>query len=263
MERVAILNQKGGVGKTVTALQMAAWLTARGKSVLSVDLDPQANLSTTLHGEVDPPFTTYDVLVGGAGVKDAAVDTRYGSALLSARAHKRLATIDAVLGSDPDKAYLLDMALEAVEGDYDFAVIDTPGVRDTLAYNALTAADWVLIPAQGDDYSLDGIGQLAGSIRIARRRANPDLRIVGVLMTIFRGNTIIARDMARNIGAVAETLGTSVFGTRIAQSCIVPEACASGMSVFDYAPSAAVTRDYGKFMEEFMERIGDGIQQGA
>lgn len=258
MERLAILNQKGGVGKTVTAIQMAAWLTCRGKRVLSIDLDPQANLSRTLLGSTEPPLTVYDVLASGKTVTDAAAKGPYGDVLASSRAHKRLAVIDAVIGNDPDKAYLLDMALEKCEEAYDFAVIDTPGVRDTLAYNALVAADHAVVPAQGDDYSLDGIAQLADSIATTRRRANPDLGIAGVLLTIYRANTIIARDMAHNIGEAAAALGTSLFDARIPQSCVVPESCAVGESVFDYAPDSHVARDYSKFMDELMERISDG-----
>lgn len=255
MERIAILNQKGGVGKTVTAVQMAAWLTGKGKRVLSIDLDPQANLSKTLNGDEDPALTTFDVLTAGTHVAEAAVPTPYGDLIASAHRHKKLSTVDAVLGSNPDKTFLLDDALALCEDAYDYAVIDTPGVRDTLAYNALVAADHIVVPAQGDDYSIDGLAQLADSVRITRRRANPDLKIAGVLLTIFRANTIIARDMASNISEMALALDTSLFKARISQSCIVPEACATQMSVFDYAPGCTVARDYDGFMKELMERI--------
>ena len=253
MITVALVNQKGGVGKTATAVQLASALTRRGSRVLSVDLDPQANLSKTLFGAKDSELSVYDVLVGGRGVRDAAVRTFAGDALLSARAHKKLSTIDAVVGSDPDKPYLLSMALDEAAGDYDYVVVDTPGVRDTLAYNALVAADGLVVPAMGDDYSLDGIGQLADSVARTRRRANPDLRIYGVLLTIFREGTVIARDMARNISAAASRLGTTVFEARIRQSCAVPESLASGQSVFDYDPRSSVAADYERFVSEFIE----------
>lgn len=257
MRTVALVNQKGGVGKTATAVQLAAALTEQGRRVLSVDLDPQANLSKTLFGARDSELSVYDVLVGGKDVREAAVATFAGDALLSARSHKKLSTIDAVVGSDPDKPYLLSMALEEAAGDYDYVVIDTPGVRDTLAYNALVAADGLVVPAMGDDYSLDGIDQLADSVVRTRRRANPNLEIYGILLTIFREGTVIARDMAKNISAAASKLGTTVFEARIRQSCAIPESLASGQSIFDYDPRSKVAEDYGRFVSEFV-KIAEG-----
>lgn len=255
MKVLAIVNQKGGVGKTATAMQLAAGLTARGERVLSVDLDPQANLSRSLHGAKDAPLSVYDVLVGGQTVAEAVVRTPYGDSLLSAQGHKKLSMIDAVVGNDPDKPYLLDMALEEADGDYDWAVIDTPGVRDTLAYNALVAADALLVPAMADDYSLEGIAQLADSVAKTRRRANKDLRILGVVLTIYRANLIVSQDMAENIAEAARSIGTSLFEARIRQSCTVPESLALGKSVFDYAPPAPVTQDYDRLVTEVVERM--------
>ncbi len=262
MKTIALVNQKGGVGKTATAVQLAAGLKRAGKRVLCVDLDPQANFSRTLYGKRDAPLSVYEVLVGGKGVHEAAVETFGGDTLLSARGNKLLSNIDAVVGNDPDKPYLLQMALEEVEGDYDYAVIDTPGVRDTLAYNALVASSGIVVPAMGDEYSLEGIDQLADSVTRVRRRSNKGLEIYGVLVTIFRKGTCYARDMATNIEATARRLGTSSFSSHIRESVLIPESLASGQSIFDYSGTSPVAGDYEGFVNELVARIENGAHDG-
>lgn len=257
MKKLAVVNQKGGVGKTTTAVQTASYLAKTGNRVLSVDLDAQANLTSTMFGgserdETKP--TVYDVLVGKARISEAIAEVDNGWLLPAASdiacSDKRLAAIDAEIGNKPNRYYLLKEALEAVDDLFDYVVMDTPPAADTCSYNALTAADRAIIVTEASEYSLRAINDLSESIGQIRKYTNPGLEIAGVLVTKCEGQTILARAMCKGAAEIAEALGTTTFQSRIRKAVAIGESQAQEQSIFDYAPESDVAKDYQKFIEE-------------
>ena len=261
MYTFAIVNQKGGVGKTTTAVQLVAGLSERGYRVLACDMDAQANLTGTLLGKATLPEdapTMYEVLTGEAQPGEAALKVGRGHLLPASRANKNLSIIDAAIGNHPDKLYRLRDALSQVAEGFDFAVIDTPPARDTLAYNALAAATGIVIPTIAGEYSLDGIADLADSIEKTRRYTNPGLSILGVLITQHRANTKLAQGMAEGAAAMAADLGTRVFPRAIREAVAIGESQACYTDIFDYAPASGVAGDYRAMVDEILEEVADG-----
>ena len=250
MKTLTVINQKGGVGKTTTALCTAHGLAAEGSRVLLVDLDPQQNASSVLRVKGERP-TSLDVLTGAAEAKEAA---RNGGTVDAMPADPHAAHADKLLegvGSE----HRLREALAALDDDYDFIVIDTPPALGTLTANALTASDAAIIPAQADIFSLEGIGQLAATIGAVKKYANPGLGIAGILLTRFNGRTTISRDIREAAEEAAEALGTSLFAATIREGVAVREAQAMKQSLFEYAPRAKVTQDYCAYVRELAERL--------
>ena len=263
----AVVNQKGGVGKTTTAIQLAAGLADRGFRVLAVDMDPQANLTSTLvpRGAAGAGAkTVYEVLAEGVPASEAVVAVagdRAGSidVLPASLAHKNLSVIDAAIGNNPDRYHRLSAALAALEGLYDYVVVDTPPARDTLSYNALTAADGVLIPTEPSLYSADGIGPLYESIAQTQRYTNPGLAIVGLLMTNFEHGTKVARAMRSSIARIAEQLGCRAFETPISHTTDIRKSQAAHTDIFTFKPTSHAARDYDAFCTEFLQAVGGDV----
>ncbi len=159
------------------------------------------------------------------------------------------------LMSSVGKDYRLRKALAAVADDYDFAILDTPPALGTLTVNALTASDWVVIPAQADAYSLDGVTDLAATIEAIREYTNPDLKIAGILLTRYNPRTSISRIIHEDAEAMAAELDTKVFRAWIREATVIKEAQAVKQPLFEYAPSAKVAYDYRFFIEELMEGV--------
>lgn len=255
MYTIAVVNQKGGAGKTTTSIQLVAGLHEKGYNVVACDMDAQANLTATLLGDqVQEKYapTMYEVLTGEASAKDVIVHCSRCDLIPAARYNKRLAVIDAAIGNQPNKLFHLCEALEEIADDYDFAIIDTPPARDTLAYNALTAANGVVIPAEAAEYSLDGIGDLADSIKMTRKYTNPDLKILGVLMTQHRAQTRVAKGMTKSAREIAEAIGTAVFKKPIREAVAIVESQAQYTDIFDYAPDSGVAKDYMALVDDVL-----------
>ena len=255
MYTIAVVNQKGGAGKTTTSIQLVAGLASKGHKVIACDMDAQANLTGTLMGETEQEKfapTMYELLTGEATVQEVVVHCARGDLIPASRYNKRLSIIDAAIGDQPNKLYHLREALAAVADDYDFAIIDTPPARDTLAYNALTAADGIVIPAEAAEYSLDGIADLAESIDMTRKYTNPDLRIIGVVMTQHRAQTRVAKGMTKSAREIAEALGTTVFRKPIREAVAIVESQASYTDIFDYAPESGVAKDYMALVDDVL-----------
>lgn len=256
MYSIAVVNQKGGAGKTTTSIQLVAGLSSKGYRVVACDMDAQANLTGTLMGDaVQEKFapTMYELLTGEADAKEVVVRCTRGDLIPASRYNKRLALTDAAIGDQPNKLYRLREALGEIAEDYDFAIIDTPPARDTLAYNALTAADGVVIPAEAAEYSLDGIADLADSIEMTRKYTNPDLKIIGVVMTQHRAQTRVAQGMTKSAREIAEALGTSVFRKPIREAVAIVESQASYTDIFDYAPESGVAKDYMALVDDVLD----------
>ena len=249
MEVIAIVNRKGGVGKTCTCQALGAGLIRKGYSVLYVDLDSQTNLTYGLGARADR-LNSMDVLTGDATAQEAIQHTPQGDILAGSES---LAGADATI-KDTGKEYRLKEALEDLGGAYDYVIIDTPAALGTLTVNALTAANSVIIPVQAEIYSLQGIGQLHQSIEAVKKYCNHDLYIRGILITRYNGRAIISRDMQSNLEEAAAQLNTSLYSTPIRECVSIKEAQASQQDIYSYAPRSNAAKDYEAFIEEFMER---------
>lgn len=249
---VTVTNQKGGVGKSTTAHALGAGLAAKGYRVISVDLDPQGNLSYSMQADTAGK-SAYDILTKKAGAADTIQRTACGHIIPAGAA---LSAADMELTST-GKEYRLREALQLIRSEYDFVVIDTPPALGTLTVNALTAADSLIIPAQAEVFSLQGIGQLSSTIQAVKTYCNPALKLDGILLTRHSSRAVLSRDMADLIGETAEQLGTAVYKTIIREGIAIKEAQANRQSIFSYAPKSNVAADYMAFVDEFLERSGN------
>lgn len=251
MKVIAIANRKGGVGKSTTAAALVSGLTLKGYKVLAVDLDAQRNLSSSMRAKTDTK-TALDVLKGELTAKEAIRATEDGDII---PASKALAGLDTTLTGER-KEYKLKDALEPVKGLYDYCIIDCPPALGILTVNALTAANSVVIPAQADIYSLDGVEDLQEIIEPVKKYCNPKLKTMGILLTRYSSRSILSRDVTTLAEQLAKELKTSLFKATIREAVAVKEAQISQQSLFTYAPRAKVTGDYRAFINEVEERTG-------
>ena len=251
-EAIAIINQKGGVGKSTTALALGAGLSLKGYRVLYIDLDAQGNITYTL-GATDNGLTALDVLTGSAKAEQIVQHTAQGDVMPSSPA---LAGADTVI-NETGKEYRLKEAIEPLRGEYDYIIIDTPPALGILTVNALTACSGVVIPAQADIYSLKGIGQLHSTIQTVKRYCNPSLEIKGILLTRYNPRTILSREIAEIIDQTAQELQTRLFKTTIREAIAVKEAQLNQQDIYSYAPKSNATTDYKAFIDELLERSGN------
>lgn len=249
MEVVAIVNRKGGVGKTATAHALGAGLMRKGYSVLFIDLDSQTNLSYALGANTDG-LGSMDVLTGRATVPEAKQRTPQGDVLAGS---VELSNADQII-TGTGKEYRLREALEGLHVLYDYIIIDTPAALGTLTINALTAASSALIPVQADIYSLQGIGQLYETIEAVRKYCNKDLRVDGIVVTRYSARSVISRDMLANLEDAAQQLSTRLYHVPIRECVSIKEAQAQQQDIFTYAPRSNAAKDYGALVEEFTER---------
>lgn len=248
---VAIANQKGGVGKTTTAINLAAGLALRGKPTLLIDLDPQANSTMSFLDRDQVGRSMYDAIADSTcSVADIVVPTAQPN-LFIAPSRIALAKIEARLVGEIDAHYRLKDRLAPVRSRYQFIVIDCPPTLGLLTVNALVAATHLLIPIQSSYFALEGTDDLLETIEKVRSRANPDLRILGVLITMHDKRTALARDIQAQIQKV---FGSKVFRTVIAKSVRLEESPAYKESIFTFAPDSSGAADYYRLCEEVMDR---------
>jgi chromosome partitioning protein len=249
---LAVANQKGGVGKTTTAVNLAATLALGGARVLVVDLDPQGNASTAFaidHRSGLP--SVYDVLLGSLELTKAIVPVTALPGLDCAPATIDLAGAEIELVPVVAREARLRRALDALPGGYDYVFIDCPPSLGLLTVNALTAARELLIPIQCEYYALEGLGQLLRNVDLVRAHLNPDLRVSTIVLTMFDGRTRLAEQVADD---VREHFGRTVLDTVIPRSVRVSEAPSYGQTVMTYDPSSRGARAYLAAAVEFAER---------
>lgn len=245
---IAIVNQKGGVGKSTSAVNISAGLHKQGYKVLAIDLDSQLCLTTTLQANTDGA-TILGVLLGEAAIDKAIQHTPEADVIAASRG---LASADTLL-TKTGKEYLLKEALEPVKKNYDFIIIDTSPALGVLTINALTAANSIIIPAKADTYSLDGINFLMETVEPVRKYCNPSLTIEGILFTLHNSRSTLSREVTELAQQIAQKLNTKVFNTTIRQAVAVGESQAAQQSLFTYDSSAKVTQDYKNLIEEILK----------
>lgn len=246
-EVIAVSNQKGGVGKSTTANALGAYLFHKGFKVLYVDMDAQGNLSYSM-GASNKNISSLEVLTGTATAREAIVQTPQGDLIPASPA---LASADAIL-TETGKEYKLREALEPLLGEYDYIIIDTPPAIGALTINALTACNSVIVPAQADIFSLQGIGQLVQTIQTVKKYCNRNLSIKGLLITRYNARTVLSKDMTDLLEDTAQKLQTKLYQTKIRECTALKEAQASQQDIYIYAPRSNGTADYTAFVEEVL-----------
>jgi chromosome partitioning protein len=248
---VSIANQKGGVGKTTTAINLAAALAMRGRRTLLIDMDPQSNSSMSYLDIRTVERSLYDVLSDAQyALADVIVESNVKN-LLVAPARIALAKLEAKLVGEMDAHFRLKVRLDPVREDYEFIVIDCPPTLGLLTANALVASSHLLVPIQSSYFALEGTDDLLETVEKVRARANPDLRLLGVLITMHDRRTAIARDIRNQIRAV---FGDLVFATVISKSVRLEESPAYKESIFTFAPESSGATEYYRLCEEVIDR---------
>lgn len=249
MQVIAVINQKGGVGKSTTALAIGAGFILKGYKTLYIDLDAQGNLSYTLKAS-NTGYNVIGVLQGPETIKEEIQNTEQGDIIASSPA---LSGADTLL-TETGKEYRLKEAMESIKDLYDYVIIDTPPSLGILTINALTACSGIIIPAGADIYSLQGISQLKGTIETVKKYCNSSLEILGILLTRYNSRAIISREVAEMLEKTAEGLNTKLYNTKIRECTAIKESQAMRESIFTYAPKSNATADYKALVDEIMKK---------
>lgn len=249
-EILAIINQKGGVGKSTTAAAIGAGLHLRGQRVLFIDMDAQGNLSFNL-GAGHKALSSLEVLTGTATAQEAILHTDTGDLIPASPA---LAGADGIITAT-GKEYRLREALEPLRSSYDYIILDTPPALGILTVNALTACTGAIIPAQADAYSLQGIALLAQTVDVVRKYCNPALKVKGIVLTRYNARSVISRDMMKLMESTAAQLNTKVYKTTIRECTAIKEAQAVQETIYGYAPKSNATADYTALVDEILKEM--------
>ena len=247
---IAVVNQKGGVGKTTTAVNLTAALHDLGLKVLLCDFDPQANASSGLGVDKRKiKHSVYDVIINGVSVKDAVVNTKFGDVLPS---HADLAGAAVELLTMENPNYRLQEALKQIQDEYDLVFIDCPPSLELLTLNGLCAADGILVPVQCEYYALEGLSDLMATLRAVKKRANPHLEIFGVALTMFDGRTNFSTQVAQE---VRRHFPGKVFGTVVPRNVRLAEAPSHGLPVTTYDKHSRGAVAYKAMAEEIKAKL--------
>ena len=248
---IAIANQKGGVGKTTTAINLAAALAMRGRRTLLIDLDPQANSTMSYLELRSLEHTMFDVLADGKPLASVITASSVPNLDL-APSRIALAKLESKLVGEIDGYFRLRDRLDQIRDRYDFVVVDTPPALGLITVNALVAATHVLVPVQSSYFALEGTDDLLETVEKIRARPNPDLKLLGALITLHDKRTTLARDVQK---AITEVFGDQVFQTTISKSIRLEESPAHKESIFTFAPQSSGAYEYYRLCEEVIERV--------
>ncbi|MDO4514202.1 MAG: AAA family ATPase [Lachnospiraceae bacterium] len=248
---IAIANQKGGVGKTTTAINLSASLAALGKKVLVIDTDPQGNTTSGFGVEKnDLENTIYEMILGECSIQDCMIkNVVEGVSILPANVNLAAAEIE-LIGVDK-KDFILKNEIDYIKDSYDFILIDCPPSLNTLTINAMTAANSVLVPIQCEYYALEGLSQLIHTINLIKERLNPDLDIDGVVFTMYDSRTNLSMQVVEN---VKSHLNQHVYETMIPRNIRLAEAPSFGQPINQYDPKSTGAESYMSLAKEVIER---------
>lgn len=250
MRSIAITNQKGGVAKTTTAVNLGACLAERGKSVLLIDLDPQANLTAWLgFGKEANAESIYNVLVGDTNLDEILLDYKIDG-LKIAPSVVELAGAERLLSNETGRDTILKRKLEQLEGEYDYLLFDCPPSLGVITINALTAAKEVFIPVETKILALNGLVTLTHTIQLVKERLNPALEITGIIACMYDGRTNLSREV---VDKLREHFGNKVFETVIRENVRLAECPISELPIHLYAPGSAGAKDYESLTDEVIK----------
>ena len=247
---IAVFNQKGGVGKTTTNVNLTASLGTMGKKILVLDLDPQGN--TTSGYGIDKQSvekTIYDVIIEGVDINETILNTEFENIDIVA-ADTDLAGCEIELTSRESREYILKNSLDKVRDNYDYIFIDCPPSLGMLTINSLTAVDSVLIPIQCEYYALEGLGQLINTINLVKKHLNKTLEVEGALLTMYDARTNLSNQVVEE---VKEYFGNKVYKTVIPRNIKLSEAPSYGMPITEYDSRSKGAKSYEKFVKEFLK----------
>lgn len=246
---ISVANQKGGVGKTTTTINLSTLLAKKGKKVLLIDADPQGNATSGVGAEKDIELSTYDVLVGETEIEETLEDTMI-EGLKVCPSNINLAGAEVELVSMMSREQRLKEKLESVKEDFDYILIDCPPSLGLITLNAFTASDSVLIPVQCEYYALEGLGQLINTINLVKKHLNKGIEVEGALLTMYDARTNLSNQVVKE---VKKYFNDKVYKTVIPRNVRLSEAPSYGMPITEYDPRSKGARSYEKFTREFLK----------
>lgn len=252
MKILAFVNQKGGVGKTTCCINIGAALSRKGKRVLLIDADPQANLTVSAGIQLkDDEPTIYDAMKGDE-FTSSVIKQKPGAEYDILPADIMLSGADLELASEPGREMILKECLEDVAGKYDYVLIDCPPALNLISIMALTAATGVIIPVQAQYLALNGVAQLLDTVKLVQKRMNPQLEIQGFIVTLYDPRKLLNKEVLESLN---EAFPGKVFSTTISSSIALAEAPSAGNDIFQYKPGSKAAKQYEALTEELIERV--------